>query len=458
LRTKTLQQGYLDFSKESTLKVVKEYRSKYNKISDLLDANPEVLSLAHEDFIKILSDSDSGRDGGYTSENLLRSLVVMFIECESYRNTVIRVSNSDFLCNFVKLGVKQMMDYTFLCKAYNALTPETWKTMNNVLSGYAKDEDKITSEKIRVDTTVYETNIHHPTDSTLLWDSFRTLSRLMKSVHEELRTVGLDHRFHVKKVKKLSNYISRNANSKNKRKQRKVKRTYRTLMERVSWIVEIACIAAYRLDSMDVKAMAVSFELSHYIPIINKVLEQTSQRILHGVILPSSEKVYSIFEDHTELLKRGKAGKPIEFGHKVLLAETVEKFIIHYDAFPKQQADKDLLDETLQGHREVFEKEPDVLAADKGFYESTQQLIALRKKIATVSICKKGRRNSEEVLCESSEEFKAGQRFRAGVEGTISVLKRAFKLNRCFFKGFKNYATSLGCAVFCHNLVVLTRL
>jgi len=129
---------------------------------------------------------------------------------------------------------------------------------------------------------------------------------------------------------------------------------------------------------------------------------------------------------------------------------------------PKQQADKDLLDETIKAHRKIFGKAPEVLAADKGFYESREQIKKLSNKIETVSICKKGRRTEEEGRRESTVAFKAGQRFRAGIEGTISVLKRAFKsvrldseLDRCLFKGFKNYAASLGCAVFCHNLVLL---
>jgi IS5 family transposase len=206
------------------------------------------------------------------------------------------------------------------------------------------------------------------------------------------------------------------------------------------------------------KARVVAAELKHYVPIVQKIVAQAERRVFRGEKVPSDKKVYSLFEEHTELLKRGKAGKPIEFGHKVLLAETGEKFILHYHALPKQQADKDLLDETIKAHRKIFGKGPEVLAADKGFYESRDQIKKLSKKIEIVSICKKGRRTEEESERESTEEFKAGQRFRAGIEGTISVLKRAFKLKRCLFRGFKNYAASLGCAVFCHNLVLLAGL
>ena len=117
-----------------------------------------------------------------------------------------------------------------------------------------------------------------------------------------------------------------------------------------------------------------------------------------------------------------------------------------------------MVEPVIKAHKQLFGISPDVLATDKGFYENMEQIFTLEETIATVSICKKGRRNPQEYERESSEEFKDGQRFRAGCEGSISVLKRAFNLGKCLFKGFKNYAASVGCAVFCHNLVLLTRL
>ena len=455
MRKKALKQEYLDFSGKSNLKVVREYRAKYEVIGQILEANPKILDIAHGDFSKALSKSKYGR-GGYTSEQMLRSIIVMFMEQSDYRETVITVENSEFLRSFIKLGNKEMMDYTFLCKAFTALSEETWKAINEVLSGYAKKKEKITGEKLRLDTTAYETNIHWPTDSSLLWDSYRTLARLMKEAGDELRRVGFAHRFHTKKIKKLALYIVRNSDKKAKGAQRKIKSVYRKLIDRVKWIVETGELA-WRLLSLrfDVKAMSVAAELKRYLPVARKITNQAERRVINGEQVPSAEKVFSLFEDHTELLKRGKAGKPIEFGHKVLLVETGEKYIIHYETMAKQRPDKDLIQDSLDAHGKVFASRPDVLAGDKGFYESMEQIKSLSGKIGTVSICKKGRRTAEEDARESSEEFKAGQRFRAGIEGTISALKRAYKLGRCLFKGFKNFASSVGCAVFCHNLVIL---
>jgi IS5 family transposase len=454
MRTKSTNQQYFDFSGKSRLKVVKEYRAKYKSISQLLDDNPQLVSLVHQDLAKVLSESNNGRKSEYTSEQILRSLIVMFIEQDSYRKVVIHIENSEFLRDFVGLGIKSMMDYSFLNKAFGILSDRTWEAMNKVLAQYAKEQEKISSEKLRLDTTVYEANIHYPTDSSLLWDGFRTLARLLQQIQRELPQLALKHRFHVKKVKKLFLFITRNAASNNKSKKRKVKSTYRKLIGRTNWITNVARSALSILQGAGYDAEL----LAHYIPIIEKIISQAEQRVFQGVKLAADEKVYSLFEEHTELLKRGKAGKPIEFGHKVLVAQTGEKFIHHYEVFPERREDKELIAPTLKAHKQLFGTGPDVLAADKGFYENMKQILKLEKSITTVSICKKGRRNQSEYDRENSEEFKDGQCFRAGCEGSISVLKRAFKLGRCLFKGFKNYASSVGCAVFCHNLVLLSRL
>lgn len=456
MRRKIDDQRYFDLSGESSvsIKVVREYRSKYEAISDLLEANRPVLDLAHRDLSKWLSSSRGGRSGQYTSEQIIRSLIVMFVEGDSYRDVVVRIETSEFLRNFVRLGIHPMMDYSFLSKAYGVLSPSTWEAINGVLSAYACGEEKITGEQLRLDSTAYEVNIHYPTDSSLLWDGFRTLADLLRGLQQTIPDLGLNHRYHVGKIKNLSYFIARNAGSGKKRTQRKVQKAYRTQIDRVRGIVGIAYEALTLAGPLDFDTA----ELAHYVPIVERIIDQAERRIFNGEMVPADEKVYSLFEEHTELLQRGKAGKPIEFGHKILIAQTGEKFIHHYQVLPKRMDDTELLEPTLQAHEQLFGVMPDVLAADKGFYKSTDQLAALETEIETVSIGKKGRRNETEYDREHTDAFKAGQCFRAGSEGSISVLKRAFKLGKCLFKGFKNYAASVGCAIFCHNLVLLTRL
>jgi len=346
------------------------------------------------------------------------------------------------------------MDFTFLSRAFCFLATKTVEAMNQVMNRYAVAEELISGEKQRLDSTVYEANIHFPTDSSLLWDSFRTLARLIRCVQKELPELELGHRFHEKKIKKLYTFIGRNISSKSKATQRKVSQHYRILIQRVQWIHSIGLTVLPLVDA----AGYVVPDLSHYLPLVDRIVDQADKRVLQGIQVAADKKLYSLFESHTELLKRGKAGKPIEFGHMVLLAQTGEKFIHHYEVMAKRRADKDLLQPALDAHNALFGQYPNVLAADKGFYESMEHIRALEEKISVVSIGKKGRRNAEECRREKTEEFREGQRFRAGVEGSISVLKRAYDLDRCLFKGFKNYAASVGLAVLCHNLILLTRL
>jgi IS5 family transposase len=419
----------------------------------ILRENGEIVALARRDLAKHLSKSSRGREAKYTSEEILRALVVMFLEGDSYRDVVVRIEESDFLREFVGLGIKPMMDFTFLSKAFGCLSPETWEAINARLTTHAVEEKKVSGEKLRVDTTAVETNVHYPTDASLLWDSYRTLVRILRHARAEYPRICAENRFHDRKAKRRYSFISRNGKSLSKRTQRKVKTAYRELIEDVKRVLEISNTAAEMLGNRDL----FTLELFHYHPLVEMVIDQAERRVFDAEMLPADEKLYSLFEEHTELILRGKARKPVEFGHKVFLAQTQEKYISQYRVIEAQMADKDLLEDVLKVHATTFKGLPKVLAADKGFYESAKALRDLEEKIETVSIAKKGRRTAEETEREHAKAFRLGQRFRAGIEGAISVLTRGYKLARCLFKGFRNFASSIGCAVFCHNLVVLAR-
>jgi len=454
MRSDFSRQEYLEFGGKSSVKVVREWKRKYIKLDRVLAENPEIVRLAQGDFEQWLSESTRGRKSKYTTEEIIRSILVMFVEGDSYRDVVIRIDGSDFLRRFVGIGTSRpMMDYSFLSRALSALQPTTTAAMIRALAEQAAEEGKISGEKLRGDTTVYETNIHYPTDSSLLYDSFRVLARLLKPIQREI-DLPIRHRFHTRKARKRALYIGRHAKSKSKKRKREVKKKYKELIAQVRWIIGVSReVRQYlREDSPEHR------ELAHYEALAERVVYQAEKRILEGITVPATEKIYSIFEEHTELIKRGKAGKDIEFGHKVMLAQTQEKFIHHYDVYERREEDFALVDAMLAEHHALFESNPEVLSLDQGFYSGADQLSRLREDIDTVSVRKKGRKTKEEEEAESTEEFKDGQRFRAGIEGTISVLKRAFKLARCLFKGFKNYAVSVGLAVLCHNLVLLTRL
>ncbi len=198
-------------------------------------------------------------------------------------------------------------------------------------------------------------------------------------------------------------------------------------------------------------------ELAEVWPLVEQVVQQARRRYT-GETVPACERVFSIFEPHTELLKRGKAHKPVEFGHMVSIGQTAEKFISFYCVEQQSRHDSIIGDEAKRYHKRTFGAYPQEFTADKNYYGGPEHTEKWEKRIDVYSVGKKGRRNEWETEREHGYLFKLLQKFRAGCEGSISVLKRVFGLRRCLNRGFNSFALSIGCLVFCHNLVVLSRL
>ena len=161
-------------------KVVRDYRARYRAISQVLDKNPEILETVHRDLQKLSQDGrkmQKGRGGDFTSENILRALVVQHLEGLPFREVVIRIGSDPFLQDFLRMRKKAVMDYSFLDKCFLAVQPQTWREINQLLARYAVRQGAMDPAVIRTDTTVVESNIHYPTDASLLWDTWRVASR-----------------------------------------------------------------------------------------------------------------------------------------------------------------------------------------------------------------------------------------------------------------------------------------
>lgn len=198
-------------------------------------------------------------------------------------------------------------------------------------------------------------------------------------------------------------------------------------------------------------------EMLHYRVLGEQVIDQARRRIIDKEQVPNQGKIFSIFEPHTELLKRGKAAKPIEFGHMIQIGQVDGKFITEYEVFEIKPVEYELLEPALEHHERLFGDYPDTVAADKGYYENMAQIEHLGKKIEVVAIAKKGKRTEEQTQRETDPAFRHGQRFRAGVEGTISFLKRVLGLSRCYNKGWEHYVATVGATILAHNLLILAR-
>jgi IS5 family transposase len=313
------------------------------------------------------------------------------------------------------------------------------------------EKKMIDPDVIRTDTTVIEANIHYPTDASLLWDVWRVASRNLRRARA-LAEPLVPHRFHDRKIKRLYLDITRYIVSKAEVRQRQVRKHFRALIARTEWMVGVVEAFCEKASSGAKEGLgAIVKNLERHLPTMRQILAQARRAVIGGEAVPAAERVFSLFEPHVELIKRGKREKPIEFGHKLLLCQTQEKFITDYEVLEEQVADSALTAAVISRHEQQFGRKPLVLAADKGFRPEAEEFARLEEEIVTLCIPHRLRDFTDKIM-------KYWQAFRSGIEGTISTLKRAFRLFRCFLKGFKGYARGVGLNIVAHNLLVLARL
>jgi len=432
-------------------KIVREYRLEYKLVGEILDQHPEILEMVHRDLAKLSkATSRRGRKADFTSENLFRAILVMQREGFDYREASIRIAESDTLQNFCRLMKKRSIDFTLLNKAYCAIRPETWEAINHLLALGAVTDETISIDHLRTDTTVTECNIHWPTDSSLLLDTYRVIAREM-SRGRQIDPLSCPWRFHLKKIKKMEFFIARYSGSKSKKRLRQVRRRMKELIVRVEKVLENAeTFVAWAKRSTNLELMGIGMALADYLPNMRQVAAVARRREFDGEKVPNGEKVFSIFEPHAELIMRGRRGRPVEFGHKVLLTQSKQKFITDYVVLEKNRGDDELLPVVLERHEEKYGRRPETIAADKGFCPDADTYEDLEEQVDFLGVPRRTRDLGGVMMG-------IWQQWRAGIEGSISCLKRAFRLARCCFRGFKNFASAVGSAVFCHNLRILAK-
>ncbi len=376
MRPRFNNQPQFQFQAAPTLKITESYYGKYNRIDAILVEHPELIDLIHRDIAEPL-ECEKAPDGTgedcykCSSETVLRIVICQIIEGGSLREIVVRIDDSDFLRRFVRVYNDPMIDYSTFCRLRNRITPETWKQINNTLAQGAVDQGHISGDRIRLDTTAVETNIHWPSDSSLLGDCYRTLARLV----EWMRSLDPDlvdgKRLQCRKVKRLVQKIGRRSRGKTRgaeARRKALKPLYAQLITLV-YKLDVWCEAIIRgaIDKIarqahpdvlrDVVAECMG-EMLHFRRLTDQVMKQAHQRVIEGQQVPNDRKLFSIFEPHTELLIRGKAGKPIEFGHMIQIQQVEEKFITHYDVFSHKPVEHELVEPAIERHRELFGEYP----------------------------------------------------------------------------------------------------
>lgn len=460
MRKKSIRQLPLNFS--GTLKLTQEWYSLYGEIDRLLRAQPEFTDLVHADLTRGIQKLRRNV-AGVASETILRMAVVQQIEDLSFRDLIVRTDDSAMLRFFCHLYDDPMPAHSTYATLVNLIRPETWQKLNGLLVRFAREKRGFEGAQLRVDTTAVETDVHYPTDSSLLLDGVRVLSRLLEQARREAAELVGKGRLRLKNARRLAQRIARGGRNQHKARQRSWYSQLIAATERVvHWAEEvlrkIRTGAAGVLDPLrDLALQGVAAEVELYLPRVRHCIWQARRRVLEEQPVENAEKLFSIFEPHTELLIRGKAGKKLEFGHMVELCQTEGGLITSYTVHARRPAEAPLLAPAVAQHEELFGRVPQRCAADKGFYSAAAVAAVKAQGVAEVCVPKKGKRNAAEEQREKSRWFKAGQAFRAGIEGAISVLKRAYGLGRCLREGWTRFQSWVGAGVWAHNLVLLAR-
>jgi len=437
-----------------------ELEPELKAIDTALEADPSILRQVKEVISQRQRFSKTLGRHSTPVEVVIRLLVIKHLFNWSFRKTISVVKDSFGLRYFARIYLEKVPHYSVLAR-YEQLIPEdALKKLNDKIVQIAKNQKITKGRKLRVDTTAVETNMHYPTDSSLLSDSVRVISRLFKKVKQAGIASGAIVRDVSRSTKRRVLNIVKFAQGKSEQAQELFKKNYRELIDITKHAVENAkrlkrtvVNRARPINQQVVKlARTVKTQLEHYIPLIENVIEQAERRIFHGESVPNSEKIISIFEPHSYVIRKGKKSKPNEFGQVVKIQEADGKIITDFESYPSQVVDSDLFMPAVEKHIETFNRPPYLAAADRGFYSAENEESASKFGVKRVCLPKKGKKSKERKKIEKSRWFKAGQRFRAGSEGKISVLKRGFGLHRCLNKGQDGFNRWVGWAVIASNL------
>lgn len=424
-------------------------------IATLLEEQPGLLALVQDDLQRGLRHPRTGRPG-LTAEQVLRTFILQRIKNWDLRELRERTADGYTLRIFTGFFSAPVPRHDALHRAFTRLTPETLRALNELVIRWAVAQGLEDGKKLRADTTVVETNIHYPTDSTLMWDGVRVLTRLVRRLRAQRPTLPVGFADRTRSARRRMQELQRLTPT--QRQAQQVPK-YRALIRIATEVVQAAravVAAAETLPGAGPGAAALRTEIRTYCDRTERVLAQARRRVLDGESIPTAEKLFSIFEPHTDLIKRGKAQTPVEFGHKVFLAESGRGLITDYRVLDGNPVDETQVAPMLKRHRELLATPLDLGAMDRGFFSPVALQACKAAGVAVECIPQRGgRKTPERAAYEKSRPFRAGQRFRAGIEGRISVLFRGRGMKRCRLHGRERFELFIAAAVLANNLLIL---
>jgi transposase, IS5 family len=390
-------------------------------------------------------------------EVLLRMLVVKHLYGWSYEATERWVSDSLVLRQFCGVCVEPVPDETTLIRWANLLQPATLHRLLDHVGALARSLKVTHGRKLRIDGTVVATNIHHPTDRTLLDDGVRVLGRTLtqaKRVVQQATPLARDAwRDRTRRAKRPMKRIMETARQRGAQADDRMRSAYQRLLTITTAMVaqaeQVGAVLAAQATQIGHKLAAT---LSQFVPLVQQVITQTTRRVIQGAVVPASETVVSLFEPHTAISRKGKPGRPTEFGCVLWLDEVDGGIISRYAVLHGNPAEEAQLPQRVDHHLRVCKRPPLLLAGDRGVHTTANERYAATHGVKEVVLPKPGAKSAELMAHEQQPWFRRGRNWRAGIEGRISGLKRRHKLDRCRYHGTAGMERWVGWGVIAHDL------
>ena len=395
-------------------------------------------------------------------EVVLRMLAVKRLYGLSYEQTEYQVRDSLVLRQFCRVYFEAVPDDTTLIRWAALVQPTTLTHFNQRLTQLATQLKVTKGRKLRTDGTVVETNIHYPSDSSLLSDSVRVLGRTLSRAKEALQgqtVLGATvFRNRTRSVRRFARQVGEAMRKSSATAKAEGSLAYRKLVQATQATIQQARQVLPTLQaraSKETERLATTLET--FIPRAEQVVNQATRRVFYGEKVPAAEKIVSIFEPHSDIIRRNKARKPTEYGHKVWLNEVDGGVVTHWEVLEGNPGDEQQWLPSLERHIECFGRPPHQMSADRGVHSSENERMAQARGVRRVILPQPGRKSEARQRHEKQRWFRQGRKWHAGVEGRISVLKRRNELDRCRDHGETGFENWVGWGVIAGNLLVIAR-
>jgi transposase, IS5 family len=395
------------------------------------------------------------------AEVVLRLLILKHVRDWSYEVLEREVRANLVYRTFTRIGAEKVPDAKTLGRLGQVVGPEVIVDLHRRVVEIAVENRLVRGRRMRVDTTVIETNIHYPTDSSLLGDGTRVLTRVMKRVEQAAGDLVSKVRNRMRTVRKKVVAIALAARQKGAAGEEKRRGLYKGLLSVTRKIVNQAKRVMAEVDEMSrrkkKRLSGLRSQLATMVERVQQVIKQTKARVFRGDT-KFEQKLASVFESQTEIIRKGKASKPTEFGKLLKIQEAENQIVTHFEVYEERPTDSSLLVKAVETHEERTGSAPQIVAADAGFYSQANEKRLEEMGVTNISIPNRHTRSPQRRSHEKRRSFRAGQRWRTGCEGRISVLKRRHGLSRSLYRGLDGMRRWVGMGVIADNLINMGRL